>query len=45
MKATHTIRSAALAAADLAKAIAEIFRTIAEMLLELFGGMPRAGAT
>ena len=40
----HTIRSAALAVSDLAKALSELFRAIAEFLMELFGGMPRAGA-
>lgn len=44
MKA-QTIRSAALAVHDLAKALSALFATIAEFLMEMFGTMPRAGAT
>lgn len=43
MKA-HTIRSAALAVSDLAKALADLFRTIADFLMEVFGDMPHAAA-
>ena len=44
MKA-QTIRSAALAVSDLAKALSDLFATIAEFLMEMFGSMPRAGAS